>query len=214
MSENIKQRLLTAILILAVIAVAIAFPAIQNRIASQAICLPAPSPTSPPQAPGFNGMRAYQDIATQLSFGPRYPGSDGHKAIIQWISKELEENEWEVSRQTLKIDGHTIHNIIAHHGEEEPEIIFGAHYDTRLWADNDPDPAQHGQPVPGANDGASGVAVLLELARVIPREAQAGTWLVFFDAEDQGRIAGWDWILGSTAFVELSTVTSASRHHR
>ncbi len=56
-------------------------------------------------------------------------------------------------------------------------------------------------PVPGANDGASGVAVLLELARTLPEDT-VPVWLVFFDAEDNGRITGWDWILGSRAFVE------------
>ena len=202
MPENSKQRLITAALVLLVIAVAIAFPIIQKRISSQAVCIPSPAPTLPEKEPVFDGQRAFQDIATQLSFGPRYPGSDGHKALIQWASRELENNGWEVTHQILEIEGHTIHNLIAHRGEEEPEVIFGAHYDTRLWADNDPDPAQHGQPVPGANDGASGVAVLMELARAIPPDTQSGTWLVFFDAEDQGRISGWNWILGSTAFVE------------
>ena len=202
MPEKSKQRLITAALIILVIAVAIAFPVIQNRIASQATCIPSSSPAIPLKNPEFNGQSAYQDIVTQLSFGPRYPGSDGHKAVIEWITRELKNSGWEVTRQTLKVNNHTIHNLVAHHGEEQPDVIFGAHYDTRLWADNDPDPAQHGQPVPGANDGASGVAILLELARVIPPDTQKGTWLVFFDAEDQGRIAGWDWILGSTAFVE------------
>jgi Zn-dependent M28 family amino/carboxypeptidase len=68
-------------------------------------------------------------------------------------------------------------------------------------ADNDPDPASQTQAPLGANDGASGVAVLLELARSLPKET-VPLWLVFFDAEDNGRIEGWDWVLGSRAFVE------------
>ena len=84
---------------------------------------------------------------------------------------------------------------------QTPQIILGAHYDTRMFADNDPDPAKRLDPVPGANDGASGVAVLLELARVLPKDS-VPVWLVFFDAEDNGRIEGWDWILGSQAFVD------------
>jgi Zn-dependent M28 family amino/carboxypeptidase len=64
------------------------------------------------------------------------------------------------------------------------------------------DPQMRQQAVTGANDGASGVAVLLELARVLPEEAAQTTWLVFFDAEDQGNISGWDWILGSRLFAE------------
>jgi Zn-dependent M28 family amino/carboxypeptidase len=74
-----------------------------------------------------------------------------------------------------------------------------------MYADNDPDPAQHTNPVPGANDGASGVAVLLELARSLPEET-VPVWLVFFDAEDNGRIEGWDWILGSREFVANNPV--------
>ena len=68
-------------------------------------------------------------------------------------------------------------------------------------ADHDPDPKLQTQPVPGANDGASGVAILLELARNLPEDLNQQVWLVFFDLEDQGRIAGYDWILGSQAFV-------------
>lgn len=150
----------------------------------------------------FDGQRAYQDIAHQLSLGPRSPGSEGHQAVIRWITQELKSSGWQVDQQSVQIDGNTVHNLIAHQGQLQPQIIFGAHYDTRLWADQDPDPALRRHPVPGANDGASGVAVLLEMARVMPPEERANTWLVFFDAEDQGRIEGQDWIRGSTAFVQ------------
>jgi Zn-dependent M28 family amino/carboxypeptidase len=70
-----------------------------------------------------------------------------------------------------------------------------------LYADRDTQLENRTQAVPGANDGASGVAVLLELARVIPNDMNANIWLVFFDAEDSGSISGWDWILGSRSFV-------------
>jgi Zn-dependent M28 family amino/carboxypeptidase len=97
--------------------------------------------------------------------------------------------------------GHPIYNLIAKRNAEDPQIILGAHYDTRMIADQDPDPAKQTEPVPGANDGASGVAVLLELARSLPKDTTP-IWLVFFDTEDQGGIEGWDWILGSRAFAE------------
>jgi Zn-dependent M28 family amino/carboxypeptidase len=90
-----------------------------------------------------------------------------------------------------------------------PIIIVGAHYDTRRRADQDE--VQPEAPVPGANDGASGVAVLLELARVldlatVPNEI----WLAFFDAEDNGRLDGWEWIAGSTYMAANLTVEPES----
>ena len=83
-----------------------------------------------------------------------------------------------------------------------PHIILGAHYDLRSFADQDPDPNMRRHPVPGANDGASGVAVLLELAWDIPTDLEKNIWIVLFDAEDNGNIPGWDWILGSRGFVD------------
>ena len=97
--------------------------------------------------------------------------------------------------------GHSIQNVIAKRSDAPPQIILGAHYDTRFFADKDPDPTNQSKPVPGANDGASGVAILTELARTLPQDS-VPVWLAFFDAEDQGRFDGWDWILGSRAFVK------------
>ena len=114
---------------------------------------------------------------------------------------ELDSNNWDVAIQEIPLEQYTIQNIVAKRGKGEPWLILGAHYDTRFFADNDPDPTMHSQPVPGANDGASGVAVLLELARVLPDDLPGEVWLVFFDAEDNGRIPSWDWIMGSQAFV-------------
>ncbi len=153
----------------------------------------------PPQS--FDGGRALADVATQVAFGPRTPGSDGHARVQEWLRAQLSDAGWEARVQSAEVLGHPVENIIAYRGDEQPEVILGAHYDTRMRADQDPDPARQMEPVPGANDGASGVAVLLELARVLPADS-APVWLVFFDAEDNGRIQGWDWILGSRAFVE------------
>ena len=113
---------------------------------------------------------------------------------------ELSAAGWETRIQSAEQLGHPIKNVIAYRGDDNPQIILGAHYDSRKFADNDPDPAKRLEPVPAANDGASGVAVLLELARVLPDDS-VPVWLVFFDAEDNGRIEGWDWILGSQAFI-------------
>jgi glutaminyl-peptide cyclotransferase len=150
----------------------------------------------------FDGERALNDIKTQLSFGPRFHGSPGHEKMVGWMQTSLESSGWQVEIQTGEMLGHTINNVIAHKGEEFPTIILGAHYDTRLYADKDPDPANLLSPVPGANDGASGVAILLEIARLLPDELPTNIWLVFFDAEDNGHISGWDWILGSQFFVQ------------
>lgn len=153
----------------------------------------------------FDGQRAYADVQTQVAFGARLPGSEGHAKIVEWIGEELVKAGWAVEVQESEALGHPIKNIVARRSDESPQIIIGAHYDSRMYADNDPDPAQHTSFVPGANDGASGVAVLLELARSLPKET-APVWLVFFDAEDNGRIEGWDWILGSREFVKNNSV--------
>lgn len=148
----------------------------------------------------FYGQRALTDVETQVNFGSRTVGSIGHDRIVSWIGTELKTAGWIVKIQEANVMGHPIQNIIAFRADEVPKIILGAHYDTRMVADNDPDPVNRSQPVPGANDGASGVAVLLELARTLPKEGPPA-WLVFFDAEDNGRLQGWDWSLGSQAFV-------------
>jgi len=153
----------------------------------------------------FDGQRAYADVYAQLAFGPRIPGSDGHANVQEWMRAELESAGWQVEIQQSEAMGHPIQNIVAKRGDNSPQIILGAHYDSRMFADNDPDPANHSLPVPAANDGASGVAVLLELARVLPEDT-APVWLVFFDAEDNGRIDTWDWILGSTEFVKSNPI--------
>jgi Zn-dependent M28 family amino/carboxypeptidase len=153
----------------------------------------------------FDGQRAYQDVLTQVSFGSRVPGSAGHARIQEWMQEELESAGWQVEIQTSEALGHPIENLVARRSADPPQIILGAHYDTRMFADNDPDPAQHTSYVPGANDGASGVAVLLELARTLPTDS-VPVWLLFVDAEDNGQIAGWDWILGSREFVKQNPV--------
>ncbi len=157
------------------------------------------------QATPFSGQIAFEHIEHQVSFGPRFPGTPGHDQIVLWIMDTLDDLRWSAQVQEVSSMGHTIKNIIAKQGSREvnePWIIFSAHYDTRIFADQSANPADRIKPVIGANDGASGVAILLELARVIPKDFPGEIWLVFFDAEDNGEIDGWDWILGSRAFVD------------
>jgi glutaminyl-peptide cyclotransferase len=157
-----------------------------------------------PQA--FNADRAYQDVVQLVSLGPRIPGSEAHEEAIDYFRSELQKDNWTVEVQLAEVNGNIIKNVIARRSDMPPEIILGAHYDSRLMADRDPDPQKQQEPVPGANDGASGAAILLELGRVLPSNS-VPVWLVFFDAEDQGSIPGWqEWSLGARAFVDAFTL--------
>jgi len=153
----------------------------------------------------FDGQRAYADVQTQVDFGSRVPGTEGHAQTQKWIQSELESAGWQVEIQKTEALGHPVENIVARRTPQAPQVIIGAHYDTRMYANQDADPAKHTTYVPGANDGASGVAVLLGLARS-PPQGTVPVWLVFFDTEDNGSIEGWDWILGSREFVNNNHV--------
>lgn len=168
-----------------------------------------PTSTAAPQS--FDGQKALDDVAYQVSLGARIPDSTAHQQVENWIVNEIKSAGWQAEMQNDTVMGHPVHNIIAKYGGGRPWVVVAAHYDSRLRADQDPDPQKRNQPVPAANDGASGVAVLLELARILPTHlgGDMGTsdpgykqiWLVFLDAEDNGDIPGWDWILGSKSFV-------------
>jgi Zn-dependent M28 family amino/carboxypeptidase len=152
--------------------------------------------------PVFSGDSAYQIVLDQMSFGPRTPGSQAHQLTQQYIIDKLKSFGWEVETQNVVFDAHPVNNIIARRGTSGEITLLGAHYDSRLYATEEVDEIAQSSPVPGANDGASGVAVLLELARTLPPLDDQQIWLVFFDLEDQGRINGWEWIIGSRAFVQ------------
>lgn len=166
-----------------------------------AACEPALSPpmTATPAPEAFDGQNAYAYAQKQLSFGYRYPGSDGHSAMIDWLQTELQANQWQVSLYEYPYHDQIITNVVAHRDGTAPHILIGAHYDTRLHADQDKENPD--KPVMGASDGASGVAVLLELSRVIPVTQSNEITLAFFDFEDQGGIDDYDWIAGSTALA-------------
>ena len=159
-----------------------------------------PKPTSL-----FDEQRAYQYIEYQLSLGPRTVGSNAHQQFTEWVMAEFGHAGWVVEPDVLMLSEITLINIIAKNNSENPSIILGAHYDSRLFADQDPDPNLRRHPVPGANDGASGVAVLLALAWDIPDDIDKNIWIVLFDAEDNGNIPGWDWIIGSRGFASRLT---------
>jgi glutaminyl-peptide cyclotransferase len=148
----------------------------------------------------FSGERAYQLVAEQVGLGPRPPGSQANAETRAWIAASLQDRGWLVRSQSFDYHGTALVNVVGERGQG-PLIVLGAHYDTRPVADQEqgPDPG----PVLGANDGASGVAVLLELARVVNAGSLACRLeLAFFDGEDSGDLAGWDWIVGSTHYAQ------------
>ena len=168
------------------------------------------------QVPEFNAARAFTDLVKQCKFGPRNPGSQAHKSCLEYLASSLHEtaDEVELQRFTESLPGSpqkTVHltNVIARFGKQPRRIMFCAHWDTRPRADEDPDPSNRNIPVPGANDGASGVAVLLELARILANNpATTGVDIVLFDAEDAGLEGQWEtWCLGSSYFAKSGLLT-------
>ena len=158
-----------------------------------------PPPTITTEPVMFDGDAAYRILEEQMEFGPRWPGSPGHQLAGDYIVGQLSQLGWLVEEQRFAYQDIEGRNIIGRaNGGAGPVIILGAHYDSRKIADQTPGSTE---PVPGAVDGASGVAVLLELANsldlnLIDREI----WLAFFDIEDNGSggMPGYDWIVGST----------------
>lgn len=162
--------------------------------------------------PTFDGDNAYDYLLEQCSFGPRPPGSENLTLCRLYISETIESFGWNVTLQNFTYRETICTNIIATWNSSiNTSIILGAHYDTRPEASRDSDPLNRTRPILGANDGGSGTAVLMELARVLPESIRSEVEIVFFDAEDSGTINGWDWIQGSTYYVsELNTTRRES----
>ena len=139
-----------------------------------------------------DGERAHARVVHQVEAGPRIPGTPGHAAVLAWIASECERLGGRVERQswTDSTIGRplSLTNVIARFGPPRGRrLALVAHWDSRHVCDQDPDSARRGEPVPGANDGGSGVAVLLEIAELMRAKAPAvGVDLVFVDGEDQG----------------------------
>jgi hypothetical protein len=152
----------------------------------------------------FSGAAALDDAQDFLEFGPRVSGSDGNRRAGDWLLERLRQAGWETFTDEGSYLGTPFRNVAARKGGG-PIILLGAHYDSRRCADV-PDGGCE-EPVLGANDGGSGVAVLLELARTLDLAwDECQVWLVFFDAEDNGNLDGWEWIVGSDHFAQLVDV--------
>ena len=145
------------------------------------------------QVPQFQADSAYSYIQAQADFGPRVPNTKAHQACGNYLAAQLERFGATVYNQYADLVAYdnTIlkaRNIIgAYKPESRKRIMLCAHWDSRPYADYDPDPKKHHTPILGVNDGASGVGVLLEVARQLQQQAPTiGIDLIFFDAEDYG----------------------------
>jgi len=169
----------------------------------------APDPTK--QVPAFSGDSAFSYVAQTLSFGARVPGSEAQKQCSDWLIAQLKRfgADVKIMRTTAQAYDGTVLPIVNIVGSFKPEarnrILIMSHWDSRHVADEDPDPAKRQQPVMGANDGASGVGVILELARQASlQQPNMGIDLFLTDAEDYGAPDDWQgshreewWALGT-----------------
>ena len=144
--------------------------------------------------PRFDEDHAFSYLVAQCDFGPRNPGSDGYYACLDYLITELDQSANEIILQDFSYQErrynkqYNLQNIIARFNPDaEFQTIISAHWDTRPWADQEDLRQDRNQPIIGANDGASGVAILLELAKIMGENPPPiGVNLVFFDGEDLG----------------------------
>ena len=174
------------------------------------------------QVPAFDADSAWSYVKAQVDFGPRVPNTAAHQACGDYLAQKLEQFGAKVYNQYADLTAYNgtllkSRNIIgAYKPESKKRIALFAHWDCRPWADSDPDPKNHQTPVQGANDGASGVGVLLEIARQLQQQAPAlGIDLIFFDSEDYGAHTGYKgphqeeyWCLGSQYWSRNPHVTN------
>ena len=145
------------------------------------------------QVPAFQADSAYSYIEAQAAFGPRVPNTAAHRACGDYLAAQLERFGAKVYNQYADLMAYDntllkARNIIgAYLPESRKRVMLCAHWDSRPYADYDPDPKKHHTPILGVNDGASGVGVLLEVARQLQQQAPSiGIDIIFFDAEDYG----------------------------
>ena len=143
--------------------------------------------------PIFDADSAYNFIEAQVNFGPRVPSTPSHRKCGDYLISKFESYGATVLTQDVDLRAYNgdllkARNIIAQFNPEKSDrIMLCAHWDTRPWADSDPDKANHYKPLPGANDGGSGVGVLLEIARQLAAvPSKVGVDIILFDAEDYG----------------------------
>lgn len=168
-----------------------------------------------PVGPDFNADSAYIYLQEQCDFGPRTMNSTAHDKCEKWIIQKFEQYGCKVTTQKATLTGYDgtplrSTNIIASYNPEATtRIMFCAHWDCRPWADNDPDSTNWHKPIVAANDAASGVGVMIELARILKGSGlELGVDFICFDAEDygtpqwfEGEDSGDTWALGAQYFA-------------
>jgi len=167
-----------------------------NTEETKVVATPASPAVSTSDAPVFNADSAYAYVANQVDFGPRVPNTPAHKACGDYLIGELTRFGAKIFVQEANLVAYNgtileARNIIgSYNPESKKRILLFAHWDSRPYADRDPDPANHNTPIDGADDGASGVGVLLEIARQLGQKSpETGIDIIFFDAEDYGEPA-------------------------
>lgn len=177
-----------------------------------------PQETSQPQAtlmnaPEFDGAKAFTYLKAQTDFGPRNPNSEGHRKCLDYLDGELTKYADKVTRQNFIQEGYggevlKLTNLFGSFNSAATDrILLLAHWDTRPRSDQEKDPAQQTKPILGANDGASGVAILLELARLLKQTPpQTGVDILFVDGEDYGKSQDLEkYFLGSRYFMKIKS---------
>lgn len=153
-----------------------------------------------------------REVTRQVALGPRAPGLAGHAALLAELRRRLDQWADEVHVQEFVVElpagPAACANLagVFHAARACGGLLLGTHYDTRLRADREPDPRLRETPIPGANDGGSGTAVLLDLLPDLARASRTGSLgrevtVAFFDAEDVGEIAGYPFSYGAGRFV-------------
>ena len=167
-----------------------------------------PASTSASNAPPFSGDAAYEHLKKQVAFGPRVPGMPGHKAQLDWMIDYLrpladtlvvQPFTHEHTKEKKKLE---LTNLMARFNPNaDARVLLVTHWDTRPIADQDGDEAKRKLPIDGANDGASGTAVMLEMAKLLKQQkAPIGVDLLFVDGEDYGP-DGANMYLGANYFA-------------
>lgn len=167
-------------------------------------------PPESPMTPLFDGGKAFWYLKKQVSFGPRNPNSEGHRRCLEYLTTTLRQSADLVRVQNFTERGYDgenlkLANVIASFAPAKKQrILLCAHWDTRPRAERDENPAKRSLPILGANDGASGVAVLLELATVLKTAPPVvGVDIVLFDGEDYGKEGDLPrYLLGSQYFAK------------